>query len=531
MAEVRPIPSAVGAFEAQVIDFNKTYKAIVDNASAIRKRQAQAQKDIEKQMDVSLADKRAIRPQDSDYVEEKRQDVYNYYFQNRDNIMAGGKAAGELKMKMGEFTSAVNQSSSLNRRGMSLNPAWKEAMKDENQMDDGLTEVQRVWSLPINDPKRKDAKFDRGGFQASIDEFDVPDISYYKKFNEIKDIYDPITKNVKPYTVETMRLTTNPKIGKYVDQTTKLQLYNPTEIVNTVTAAVSGSKSRGFLSDYGKQLAVYKSIPQEDKDLELKGVIEAYKDLEGTDMSSWFAKQGGTAGIDNELELAAFKQLQNNLPQLVKDTYDYRTQSMLMRQWQYDLSVSKFNYKQEQEEQLDLIVSRAIKSGKFNPDEWNAYYKPFTNASNSATGNVRSADINFSKEDANGNITVTLQTQTPILDADGKYITDKNQAQASQMVAGKAGTKAVISYDGLWYAQNNKTIVINRKTEPESVITSKITGINDQIENAINLEAAQKSFQSVRNKKTLLKEEMPGANPKPSVRASGSSVNKKAKSQ
>ena len=94
MAEVRPIPSAVGAFEAQVIDFNKTYKAIVDNAAAIRKRQAQAQKDIEKQMDVALADKRAIRPQDSDYVEEKRQEVYNYYFQNRDNIMAGGKSAG-----------------------------------------------------------------------------------------------------------------------------------------------------------------------------------------------------------------------------------------------------------------------------------------------------------------------------------------------------------------------------------------------------------------------------------------------------
>jgi hypothetical protein len=202
-----------------------------------------------------------------------------------------------------------------------------------------------------------------------------------------------------------------------------------------------------------------------------------------------------------------------------------------MRQWQYDLSVSKFNYKQKQEEQLDLVISRSIKSGKFNPDEWNSYYKPFTNASNSATGNVRSADINFSKEDAKGNITVTLQTQTPILDDEGNYIIDKSQAQASQMVQGKAGTRAVVASDGVWYAQNNRTIVINRKTEPESVITSKMTGINDQIENAINLEAAQKSFQSVRNKKTLLKEEMPGANPKPSVKESGSSVNKKAKSQ
>jgi hypothetical protein len=521
MAEVRPIPSAVGAFEAQVIDFNKTYNAIVQNAAAIRKRQAQAQKDIEKQMDVALADKRAIRPQDSDYVEEKRQEVYNYYFQNRDNIMAGGKAAGELKMKMGEFTSAVNQSSSLNRRGMSLNPAWKEAMKDENQMDDGLTEVQRVWSLPINDPKRKNATFDRGGYQASIDEFDVPDISYYKKFNEIKDIYDPITKNVKPYTVETMRLTTNPKIGKYVDQTTKLQLYNPTEIVNTVTAAVSGSKSRGFLSDYGKQLAVYKSMPQGDRDLELKSVIEAYKDLEGTDMTSWFAKQGGTAGIDNELELAAFKQLQNNLPQLVKDTYDYRTQNVMFRQWEQGFRAAKFDWEKMQVKTLDEQIVDDINSGKYVPEVWDSRLNAMYNVGNPVTGGTRAGEVK-SSVDKQGNVTVNYTIQKPIYGPDGTLLTTSNAILSNvknQYVNPTTGTDVAVAPNGVYYTKQTRTDVI-RKKDPAGIF--KMTTLNDRLREGINNEDVGKSIDAYRFKTSGLKGQ-PGVTT-PKSKGSGQSI-------
>jgi hypothetical protein len=506
MAEVRPIPSAVGAFEAQVIDFNKTYNAIVQNASSIKKRQVQAQKDIEKQMDVALADKRAIRPQDSDYVEEKRQDVYNYYFQNRDNIMAGGKAAGELKMKMGEFTSAVNQSSSLNRRGMSLNPAWKEAMKDENQMDDGLTEVQRVWSLPINDPNRKDAKFDRGGFQASIDEFDVPDISYYKKFNEVKDIYEPITKNVKPFPISSMELKSNKKLDFYVDETTTILASNPIEIANTVTAAVSGSKARGFLSDYGKQLAVYKSLPQEDKDLELKGVIDAYKELpRGVDMTSWFSKEGGP-GIDNELELAVFKQLQNALPQVVKTAYDYRTQNAVFRQWQQNFSASKFNWIKSQTVTLDQNIVNSIKSGKFKASDINSYLDPMFNAGNPATGGVRAADVRFSDPDDKGNITITHITNTPLKAPDGTLIKDPSIAASYNNPT--AGITVKLSpFTNVYYAEQVRTDVTNKK---DPALGSKVTTALDRAENSISIEQIAESVKGLRNPVGNLRFLMPG---------------------
>jgi len=509
MAEVRPIPSAVGAFEAQVIDFNKTYKAIVDNAAAIRKRQAQAQKDIEKQMDVALADKRAIRPQDSDYVEEKRQEVYNYYFQNRDNIMAGGKSAGELKMKMGEFTSAVNQSSSLNRRGMSLNPAWKEAMKDENQMDDGLTEVQRVWSLPINDPNRKDAKFDRGGFQASIDEFDVPDISYYKKFNETKDLDDAITRNVKPYTPDVMTLTKNTKLGIYADQLTETRIYDPYGIVGQVES-VANSKSRSFLANYTPQLAVYKSLPEWERQSEFNGVMDAYKDLSGVDMRPWFQKGDGQF-IDNELELAAFKKLQAKMPQVIKDTYDYRTQSILLKQWQLNLSRSRFAFQKEkesEEEGFDATLTKAIKSGKFNKDEWNAYMNGWSNIDHPGASGVRAGGYEFSSPDSNGKVTVTYYTQVPLKDAEGKNLTSANgitKAQADQNVRGNSklrsastNVKAELSRDGIWYAQMERTTILDPKA---ANLAPSISNMNSYVQDAIPIDAAKTEFKEGRKGK------------------------------
>jgi len=510
MTEVRQIPSAVGAFEAQVIDFNKTYSAIVQNANAARRRQIQAQQDVEKRIDVSLADKRAIRPQDSDYIEEKRQDVYNYYFQNRDNILAGGKAAGELKMKMGEFTSAINQSSSLNKRGVNLNPAWKEAMKDKNQMDDGLTEAFNLWSLPINDPKRKQGKFMRDGVEADIDEFDVPDISYFQKFDEAKDLDKVITENVKAYTPDKMTLSTNKRLGIYVDQLKELRIYDPAHQVKEVES-VANSKPRAFLTHFKPQFEIYKSQPQEDRDLEFKKVIDSYRDMAGVDMTSWFAKQGGTPGIDNELELAAFKQLESHLPKVIKDVYDYRTQSILLKQWQLNLYRQRFAFQKEKEAELegfDAALTKSIKSGKFNKNEWNAYMNGWSNIDHPGAGGVRAGGYNFSDPDSKGRVTVTYYTQVPLTGADSKYLTSANgvtkqMAEAnvkanSKLRSASTNVKAELSKDGIWYAQMERTAILDPKA---ANLAPDISNMNSYIQNAIPIEQAKTEFDEGRKGK------------------------------
>ena len=520
MAEVRAIPSAVGAFEAQVLNFDKTYKAIVDNASAIRKRQAQTQKDIEKQIEVSLADKRTIRPQDSDVVEEKRLDVYNYYYNNRDNINAGGKALGELKMKMGEFTSLVTESASLKKQGDTFNPVIAQGLKFENQFDDGVLDAYDMWSKPINDPTRKEATFDRDGQKVPINQFGVPDLKYFAKFNEPKDLDAVITANVKPYTVTSMELSKNKKLGINVDETTQIKIYDDNAIANQVLSVATSPKSRGFLSTFDKQLQMYNTFPKEERELEFKSVVDAYKDLTGSDVSRHFRKEGGP-GIDNALEFAVFKNLQSKLPQLVKDTYDYRTQNALINTWRFGLSQSKFNYEKEQNETLDEDIIKSIKAGKFKASEWNPYFKPLTNIGHPSLGSVRSGDINFSEPDARGNITITYETNTPIPDEEGNVLINSTQVNADAKVSKTAGAKAKVTPQGEWYASKTKTIVVN-KNDP--ALATKISTTLDELRNSINIEEVGSTWDALRKKKTELQQQTPAkkGKPEPTTKGSGS---------
>jgi hypothetical protein len=519
---VKPLPSAVGAFEAQVFDFGKTYRTLVSNQANQARRQAQAQKDIEKQIEVSLADKRTIRPQDSDVVEEKRLDVYNYYYNNRDNINAGGKALGELKMKMGEFTSLVTESASLKKQSDTFNPVLSQALKPENEMDEGLVNALDLWNKPINDQARKEAKFDRGGQLTPINEFGVADLKYFAKFDENKDLNAPITANVKPYTVTSMELSKNKKLGIYVDETTQIKVYDDNAIVNQVITAATSNKSRGFLSTFDKQLQMYNAFPKDDRELEFKSVVDAYKDLTGSDVSRHFRKEGGP-GIDNALEFAVFKNLQSKLPQVVKDTYDYRTQNALINTWRFGLSQSKFNYEKEQNETLDEDIIKSIKAGKFKASEWNAYFKPLTNIGHPSLSSVRSGDINFSDPDARGNITITYETNTPILADDGTVLKDATQVDADAKVSKVGGVKAKVSPQGEWYASKTKTIVVN-KNDP--ALSTKTSTTLDELRNAINIEEVGTTWDALRKKKTELQQQTPAkkGKPEPTTKGSGSST-------
>lgn len=504
MAEVRPIPSAVGAFEAQVIDFNKTYNAIVQNAAAIRRQQAQAQKDIEKQLDLMMADKRTTRSQDDYIIRKARMDAQNFYYDNKANIDAGGSKLRELKQKMGTATSLITKSVAERVEDEKRLPVLKEAMKDGNYYEDDLTELVRKLELPLNE--REGLTFDRDGVATPLDQFNVTDFKYFKKFEPVKDLYDPITRNVKSIQPQTMDLSINKKLGINVDNIKQWKVYDPISLVN-LTNDVAISKSKGFLKHYEPELAIYKTLPQQDRDLELKGVIDAYKDMSGTDMTSWFAKQGGP-GIDNEVEYAAFQQLQNHLPKIIKDTYDYRTQSILLKQWQLNLARSRFAFQKEkesEEEGFDATLTKAIKSGKFNKEEWNAYMNGWSNIDHPGASGVRAGGYNFSDPDANGKVTVTYYTQVPLKDAEGKYLTSASgvtKTQADQNVRGNSklrsastNVKAELSRDGIWYAQMERTVILDPKA---ANLAPDISNMNSYVQDAIPVEAAKTEFKEGR---------------------------------
>lgn len=528
MSLIRPKRFDVGEYQAQLFDLSKTYRAVAQQSTLQARRQAQTQKDIEKQIEVSLADKRTIRPQDADAVENKRLDVYNYYYKNRDDINAGGKALGELKMKMGEFTSLITESASLKRQGDTFNPVIAQGLKAENQFDDGVLDAIDLWNKPIDDPTRKEAKFNRGGQFTPINEFSVADLKYFEKFDENKDLNTPMTANVKPYTVTSMDLSRNKKLNIYVDQTTGIRIYDDNAIVNQVLASATSIKSRGFLSTFDKQLQMYNSFPKEQRDQDFQSVVDAYKDLTGSDIRKYFTKEG-TAGIDNALEYAVFKNLQSKLPQVVKDTYDYRTQSALVNTWRFGLSQSQFNYEKAKNETLDEDIIKSIKSGKFKANEWNSYMAPLTNIGHPSLSSVRSGDIKFSEPDARGNITITYETNTPILADDGtSVLKDANQTKADEKVSRIAGVKARVSTQGEWYASKSKTIVVN-KNDP--ALPTKVSTVLDELRNSINVEEVGKTWDALRNRKTELQQQTPAkeGKPEPTTKGSGTRTSVRAR--
>jgi hypothetical protein len=506
MAEVRQIPSAVGAFEAQVFDMSKTYRTIMAQNAAAQKRQAQAQKDIEKQMDISLSDKRLIRPQDTDAIEEAKMEAYNYYYNNRDKVNTSSAAMNELKTRMGKFTALVSESNALKKQGDAMNPVLKQALDPKNEMDEGLVDALDMWNKPINDPTRQKATFMRNGVATNINEFNISDLTYFEKFNEAKDLDAAITTNVKPYTKTSMDLSRNKKLGIYVDETTQLKIYDDSAIVNSVITAATSPKSRGFMSTFDQQLKMYNSFPKEDRDLEFKSVVDAYRDLTGSDITRHFRKEGGE-GIDTPLEFAAFKKLQEKLPQVVKDTYDYRTQNALLGKWRYGLSQSKFNYEKAQNETLDEDIIKSIKSGKFKASDWNSYMKPLTNIGHPSLASVRAGDINFSEPDARGNITITYETNTPILDDDGNILkSNTREIDADARLSKVGGAKAKLSGNGEWYASKTKTYIVNAK---DPALPTKVSTVLDEVRNAIPIDEVGSTWDALRKRKTELQQQTP----------------------
>jgi hypothetical protein len=280
------------------------------------------------------------------------------------------------------------------------------------------------------------------------------------------------------------------------------------------------------MSNFDQQLKLYNSFPKEDRDLEFKSVVDAYRDLTGSDITRHFRKEGGE-GIDTPLEFAAFKKLQEKLPQVVKDTYDYRTQNALLNTWRYNLSQSKFDYQKEQNETLDEQIIKDIKGGNFDPEKWNAVMKPLTNIGHPSDGSVRGSDINFSK-DARGNITIKYNTQNIMTDENGDLMTSDNynQTQANAKLAGKAGVTAKVSPNGFWYASRDAVVTVNSK---DPAAATKISSTLDYIEEAYNVQAAKETFQAYRKKKTELQGQIPGAGTKTTAKGSVSSTSVKKK--
>jgi hypothetical protein len=519
MSLIRTQPSAVGAFEAQVFDFNKTYKAIVDNAAAQRKKQSEAAKAIEKQVDMTLGDNRLTRVQDSEYLDSLKQDVLNTFVNNKDNIVAGGKSLSVLKEKMGKFKSEVSRSAAARDNGIQMNPVVGKIVKDPN-IDASETTINnwKAYQKPINE--WGESTFEYKGQNLPIEQFNLMYIESDRRFDEIKDINAQIDKLQKvPY--EEKVIAGKNQYGLIEDKTITHTFVRPLGIFDKVETAFRQYPKTAD-AYFSKEYNIYQTLPQQQKELELKQVFDAYKELDKVDEVRMAFTKDGKEGINSSLEYAAFIKLKANLPEQIKSKYDYATQGMLFQQWRNGFASKKFDWLKSQTVTLDQNIVNSIKSGKFNADEWNAYLDPMFNAGNPQIGGVRAADINFSKPDAKGNITITHTTSTPLTRPDGSMITSANANEAEKYISKAAGIDVAISGNGVYYAVQKRTDIVNKR---DPALPTKIKTALDRGQNAISIGTVRESVEALRNPAKNMNKFIPGVQPSPVLGGSFQSVN------
>jgi hypothetical protein len=479
MAEVRQIPSAVGAYEAQVISFDKAYRAIVSQEQARQKQKAALAEDTQKFIERSLVDDRQIRPQESNYIAKLKEDVNNFYYENRNSILSGGSSLGELKQRMGKLKSEIGYSNSLFRQQQTLAPIVSEGLKPENDMDPVGVNRWKAFNLPINDPNRKKEFPD-------IDETSPVHLTYSKVINEKTDVDDVIQNQQKQdITMESLGAVKN-KFGLYADMTTEVRIV-PANMIQGVIISANQRKTNSFNRTFGDQLAIYKStVPKERRDADFQAIVKAYKEVANTEIAGMFNQ--GSDGIDTPYEYALFSRLQNNMPYVVKKVYSYETQGML----NYGRSLSmKGSAAGKPKETLEEQMMGMLNVKSFNPTTFNEWFKGQLGTPNVATGSVLPAWTDTQKN-PNGTITITLHTQTMLEDPLTGDIPDtKDKATALAKSGEVRGLKVDNKY--VYYNYATKKYTINPK-DPNA-----ISYINEIVNRSVMAQSSVDVLERVKN--------------------------------
>lgn len=510
MAEVRPIPSAVGAFEAQIIDTSRSYNALVQNANALRKQQAELAKETEKLINTSLSDKRTTRPQDNDYLNSLKNDAQTYFSNNKDAVLRGGAELQTLKEKMGKFTSEVGLSNALFRTTNSMAPVVSESLKANNAPSKKLQEVWSNYLLPINDPKRKTYTYkNASGVDVDINQLSVLDLTRYKTLSDV-DFLKNIDAVAKNYSVSFKKPI---KGARFIqDQTTTFSLKSPLEVAGVV---------KGVLNDYVNKLEEYTTkydAIQKSPDLvtamneDLSGIIQMYKDASsGAPAGTGFGSivdifsEDGVQGINSPYELAVYDALKSNAPTFLKSTYDYSTQNQIWRQMSLDLQRQglyiRINQNKEKEP-LDAVFIKDVNSGKV---DWKGYEK-MLNSFGSAVDRNKTSTLPVKIEFDERTKTATVVTQKHIIGPDGAFVNNFEDAKKyGQMISDdmiKGGRVDGVYKDkqmGVYVYRETKKYNLDPNVVGQGQMRTNVVTMFDNFQEAITSDAPYNSFVSIRS--------------------------------
>lgn len=351
MAEVRQIPSAVGAYEAQVFDMSKTYRTIMTQAAAQRKAQADAKKELDKMMANTYAAKGKGRLQDMPELEKQYNELQNYYIANGSAILKGGKEYMEFQKKRSDFIFEAEQANLRKERDKQLSPFFKLKLEKEG-LSDKSNELMTIFNLPYNDPRRKEYRYEGSdGQMHGIDELNVTDIDKYTRFNET-DLMKTIAATARPSKVKDLRIEPSeayklPK-GYQIAVTGEYEIRDPLTITQAVTAELAGKPdARNYYRNMFEQ-ETEQSLAEKSENFKVFNQI--YKAAGQTQFVK--TETDNQPGITNETEYAIYRNLESFLPrdlgekistQLVSAKLGIERLGFAKRKWMDTLAIDARN--------------------------------------------------------------------------------------------------------------------------------------------------------------------------------------------
>lgn len=507
MAEVRALPSAVGAFEAQVLDTSRPYNYLMQMANLRRRESLALRKEIEKGLNTALADKRTIRPQEDEYIKELRKDLNDFWSKNKADILAGGASYDKLVEKQGLLTSEITRSVATKERGLQLENFAIKIIEDPIKGQDvssGFKEALNIYRLPINDPRRKNYTFkNEYGDDVPVDQLTINDLNRIAYFRP--QVLDDAIASVAPTKYETTYY--DKKSGR--DITRAYASKNPFQIADKIktTATVYPDMLGEFEKQSLAEQALYssggptlqervnKSFVKIDEFYQKAGAVT--KDGVGS-LKALFEERDGVPGVDvnNPYEYALFQKLYANLPRDLGMSYDYRTRSDWRASQDLNLRRQNFYFQRSQAdkpESLDGEILNRIRSGKFNGKEAAEWINTFVAQQESSLGNLVPAKVDFDDK----NKTMSVTTTRALFNTDGSIITSRPVADALLAKNPKGGKVVPLATGGYAIVQTSTFDIDKTKPGWETSITSGL----DMAEDAIINSSLKNGFDAIRNKK------------------------------
>lgn len=220
-----------GLYTGGVVDLNpNVYMNIALQAQAKRQAKEEAIDRYYRDLPSKINDK-GVRDQDRPYIEELRNDIYNYGISNRQALAKGSGAAQlEMEKKFRKAAEVIAQSQALSKKSLERGKMY--LSKDNRWVldDDAFMAAEDLESRPINDPEHR--------------EMDMALLLQNRPFNQQS--YQSKVKGLFPYSEEISQRKANPN--------------NPIEEIVTTVPKLSNDTKRNLYAYAADQFHSDKSF-------------------------------------------------------------------------------------------------------------------------------------------------------------------------------------------------------------------------------------------------------------------------------